>query len=68
MSVTVPTDQPSVISATATFDRVASAGEGPSYAEGERIERVRVTATSSGVTYLTYVTASGREIEATAAR
>ena len=68
VSVTVPTDQPCVISATATFERVASAGEGPSYAEDERIERVRVTATSNGVTYLTYVTASGREIEATAAR
>jgi len=47
---------------------VASGGEAPWFAQGEPIERVRVTAMSSGVTYLTYVTASGREIEATAAR
>jgi hypothetical protein len=67
VQVTVPTDQPCVISATATFERVATGGEGRWYA-GERIERVRTTATSDGRVYLTYVTASGRHIEAAGAR
>jgi hypothetical protein len=65
VQVTLPTDQPAVISATATFDSVG----GPWYADdGERIERVRVTATEGAGTLVTYLTASGREIEASALR
>jgi hypothetical protein len=65
VSLTVPTDQPAVISATATFERVAWGGGRPVYAEGERIERVRVTAALGASTRVTYITASGREIVAT---
>jgi hypothetical protein len=64
VSVTIPTDQPSVISAVATFDRVAWGGGGPVYAEGEPIERVRVSATLGGPVRVTYITASGRELAA----
>jgi hypothetical protein len=64
-NVTLPTDQPSLISASATFDLVASLGQGPVYAEGERVERVRVVASLGGPPQVTYITVSGREIPAT---
>jgi hypothetical protein len=64
VSLTIPTDQPSVVSASATFERVAWGGDAPVYAEGERIERVRVSASRGGPTRVTYITASGREIVA----
>jgi hypothetical protein len=63
-SVTLPTNQPSIITASATFDLVASSGQGPFYAEGERVERVRIAASLGGATQVTYITASGREIAA----
>ena len=63
-SVNMPTNQPSIITASATFDLVASSGQGPFYAEGERVERVRITASLGGATRVTYITASGREIAA----
>jgi len=63
-SVTLPTNQPSIITASATFDLVASSGQGPFYAEGERVERVRIAASLGGATRVTYITASGREIAA----
>jgi hypothetical protein len=62
--VTIPTNEPSIISATATFTLIASGGGGPVYAEGERVERVRVSATLGGATEIAYITASGREIVA----
>lgn len=63
-NVTMPTSQPSIISASATFDLVASLGQGPVYAEGERIERVRVAAGLGGAMEVTYITEFGREIAA----
>lgn len=60
-SVTIPIDQPFILSATASFILTASAG-GPVYA-GEPVERVRVTAGFGGVTQVVYVTHTGREIE-----
>jgi hypothetical protein len=41
---------------------VASAGEGPVYAEGEEVTHVRVAAVFGGPSSVTYITASGREI------
>ena len=63
-NVTLPTTQPSIIGASATFDLVASSGQGPVYAEGERVERVRIVASLGGPAQVTYITASGREIPA----
>ena len=60
-SVTIPTAQPSVISASATFV-LADLGGGPVYADGEPVERVRVSAAASGVSRLSYITRSGREV------
>lgn len=61
-SVTIPLSQPSVISATASFTLVAANG-GPVFAQGEEVERVRVTASSGDRSQLVYITKSGREIQ-----
>ncbi|MGH7313497.1 MAG: hypothetical protein ACREJV_10010 [Candidatus Rokuibacteriota bacterium] len=61
-SVTVPTDEPSVISASASFLLTALGPSGPVYAEGEEVERVRVTVTAGGDSRVAYITKSGREI------
>jgi hypothetical protein len=60
-SVTIPTDQPCLISATASFTAVAGAGGGPIYADGEPVERVVIMARPGAPGEVTYVTASGRE-------
>lgn len=61
-SVTIPTDQPSVISATASFTLTAASGGGPVFVGGEEVERVRVTASYGGASRVAYITKSGREI------
>ena len=61
VNVTIPTTQPSVISASATFV-LAELGGGPVYANGEPVERVRVSVTASGVSRVSYITRSGREV------
>jgi hypothetical protein len=63
-SVTVPTDRPSIISASVTFTLSATAGTGPVFVEGEEVEAVRVSASDGGASALTYITRSGREIVA----
>jgi hypothetical protein len=67
-SVTIPTDQPSVISATASFTVIAGASGGPIYADGERVERVLVATRPGGGSDVTYVTVSGRELIVAVAR
>jgi hypothetical protein len=61
-SVTIPTNEPSSISASASFTLAASSGGGPVYAEGEEVERVRVSASLGGPMQVAYITKSGREI------
>jgi hypothetical protein len=61
-SLTIATDQPSVLSATVSFRLVALGDGGPIYVEGEPVEWVRVTATLGGRSRVVYVTQSGREI------
>ena len=63
-SLTVPTTQPSVISASATFTLASLPGAGPLYANGEEVEQVRVAAILGGPSQVTYLTASGRELPA----
>jgi len=63
-SVTIPTNQPSIISATATFTLVSLGVGGPVYAQGEAVERVQVTAVHGGPSIVTYLTASGNELPA----
>jgi hypothetical protein len=63
-SLTIPTNQPSVISASATFTLAALSGAGPLFAQGEAVERVRVAAFLGGPSQVTYITTSGREVPA----
>ena len=61
-SVTIPTNEPFVLSASTSFP-LASLGGGPVLVEGEEVERVRVTTTAGGPTQIAYVTRSGREVQ-----
>lgn len=61
-SLTMPTNQPSVLSASATFTLAAVPGTGPPVAQGEEVERVRVAAALGGPSQITYITKSGREV------
>jgi hypothetical protein len=61
-SVTLPTNEPSVISVSATFAIAALDGVGPYYADGEPVERMRVTAQTGGPSTLAFLTRSGREV------
>ena len=67
-SVTIPTTEPSVIGASASFLLTAATGGAPVYVHGEEVERVRVTATPGGPSTVAYVTRSGREVAITTAR
>jgi hypothetical protein len=61
-SLTLNLSQVSVLTASATFPLVASAGEGLVYAAGEQVTHVRVAAVLGGATQVTYITRSGREV------
>jgi hypothetical protein len=63
-SLTIPTNQPSVVSASATFTLAALPGVRPVYAGGEPVARVRVAAILGGPSQVTYITTSGREVPA----
>jgi hypothetical protein len=67
-TVTIPTDQPCLVSAAATFTLVAAGIDGPMYADGEEVERVRVSAALGGQAQAVYLTRSGREVLASALR
>ena len=67
-SVTIPTNEPSVISASASFTLIAAGGSGPVYVQGEEVEQVRVSAGFGGPSQVAYVTKSGREIVVTPGR
>ena len=64
-SLTIPTNEPTVITASCTFT-LAALDEAPFYAEGEPVEQVRVTAAPDSPTEVIYITRSGREILASA--
>jgi hypothetical protein len=66
VSLTLPANQPTVLTAEATFALLASAGQGPLYAEGEEVTHIKVTASLGGGSTVTYLTASGKEVPATA--
>jgi len=61
VSVNIPTG-PSTLLAQTTYTIVASEGNALShYADGERVKRIRLAATSTGRETITLITASGRE-------
>jgi len=61
-SLTIPTNQPSVISASATFTLAALLADRPIFVEGEQVELVRVAAVLGGGSLVVLVTGSGREV------
>jgi len=61
-SLVIPTDQPSVLTASASFILLAGVGGGPVFVQGEAVERVRVTAGWGAASQVAYITKSGREI------
>jgi hypothetical protein len=66
-SVTLPTNEPSIVGAFANF-LFAAAANGPTLVEGEPVDHVRVTAAPGGISAVTYVTRSGREVPLGTAR
>jgi hypothetical protein len=61
VTVTLPTGT-SVLSATTTYTVVVAMGDALSiYAQGERVEKVRLTTTMNGPTLATLITVSGKE-------
>ena len=63
VSATLPSG-PSVLSATTTYTIVVAMGEALSvYAQGETVEKVRLTTTMNGPTLATLITVSGKEFE-----
>lgn len=66
--VTLPSG-PSVLSASATFTLTqTAANDFPVFADGERVEKVRVAAAFGGKSSVVYITTSGREIPAESLR
>ena len=64
VSATLPSG-PSVLSATTTYTIVVAMGEALSiYAQGEVVEKVRLSTTMNGPTLVTLITASGKEFDA----
>lgn len=63
VSATLPTG-PSVLSASTTYTIVTAMGEALSiYAQGETVEKVRLTTTMNGPTLATLITQSGKEFD-----
>ena len=65
-SISISLTQTNILTASAVFPLVASAGDGPIYAEGEEVKWVRVATTLGGASTVTYITATGKEVPATA--
>jgi hypothetical protein len=66
VTVTLPTNEAAVISASAVFSVAALDGQGLYYADGEPVDRVRITTVSGGRRALTFITRSGREVTVSA--
>jgi len=63
-SVTIPTNEPSIISASATFTVAALGGPGPVIADGEKVEQFPITASHGAGSHVALITRSGRTIPA----
>lgn len=61
VNINLAVGYPTVLTVSATYTAVASNGS-PLYAEGERVDKIRVDTAMGGSQTVTYITASGREI------
>jgi len=62
LSLSIATAYPSIITASVTFQLTAANGA-PIYAMGELVEKVRVSSALGGKSLITYITASGKEMQ-----
>lgn len=62
LSLSIATAYPSIITASVTFQLTAANGA-PIYAMGELVEKVRVSSALGGRSLVTYITASGKEVQ-----
>jgi hypothetical protein len=65
-SVTLPTNEPAIVSASATYAIAAIDGQGTYYADGEPVEGVRIATRGAGGSALAFITRSGREVTVSA--
>lgn len=64
VNVTLSSTYPSIITLTSTFTVQTASNEAPLYAEGEKVVKMRVASVMGGKSTVTYITESGREVEA----
>lgn len=62
LSLSIATAYPSIITASVTF-QLSAANGAPIYAMGERVDKVRVSSALGGRSLVTYITASGKEVQ-----
>jgi hypothetical protein len=62
VTLMLPTNEPTVLTATANVAVAASAGTGPIHAHGEEVTDVRVAANFGRPSSVSYLIRSGREI------
>lgn len=62
LSLSIATAYPSIITASVTF-QLSAANGAPMYAMGELVEKVRVSSAMGGKSLVTYITASGKEVQ-----
>lgn len=62
--ITLSKDYPSVITLTATYTVQLASNKAPIYADGEKVVKMRVASVMGGKSTLTYITESGKEVEA----
>ncbi len=67
ISLTISTNYPSVLMASVTLV-VTAANGGPIYADGEKVEKMRIETAMGGGSTIIYITESGREIPAKQAK
>ncbi|MBI1821016.1 MAG: hypothetical protein HY036_08880 [Nitrospirae bacterium] len=61
-NISISQNLPNVLLVQATFSVALAANDFPTYAEGEKVEKIRVASSYGGVSKVTLITASGKEI------
>ncbi len=62
IDVTLPAGFNSILHATVTYDAPIASLGGPIYADGEKVEKIRVSSTMGGASKVVYITESGKEV------
>lgn len=62
-SLSLTAGSPYTVMAQATFSATLASNDFPTYAEGEKVEKIRVAANYGGLSTITLITATGKEIQ-----